>query len=368
MRRGQYRDSVTLMQLSRELAEVDGVEAAFVAMATELNLDLLVGMGFEPPDAAHAERHGRGGPRRRRRARGRERAARPSCSPPGHRSGRRVMRPTSRRRTVRSAARRAGRCVDRAALGARSPTCSPEAMDALDAGLSVMIFSDNVPVEHEVRLKDVGRRARAARDGAGLRHRGGPRRRARVRQRRPAGAGRHRGRVRDRRAAPHVPARRRRHRRRALPRRRRPRPVVGGRRAVDAAGAGPARRRSGDRGDRRRLEAARSERWRRRSPSTRRRSASRSCSRSSVPGGPTSPRPPPRWSAPPAATWTDPRWWPAPVERTGRYPYVRGLFSGGTLCDEAMVIAAQRSGRSLEHPARAGLGARRRPGQTAATP
>ncbi len=28
-----------------------------------------------------------------------------------------------------------------------------EAMDALDAGLSVLVFSDNVPVEHEVRLK-----------------------------------------------------------------------------------------------------------------------------------------------------------------------------------------------------------------------
>ena len=52
VRRGQYRDSVTLMQLSRELSTVDGVEAAFVAMATELNLDLLAGMGFDRPGGA----------------------------------------------------------------------------------------------------------------------------------------------------------------------------------------------------------------------------------------------------------------------------------------------------------------------------
>ena len=36
-----------------------------------------------------------------------------------------------------------------------------DAVDALDAGLlDVMVFSDNVPLEQEVALKEYGRRAR----------------------------------------------------------------------------------------------------------------------------------------------------------------------------------------------------------------
>jgi len=52
VRRGAYQDSVSLMQVSRQVGSVDGTRAALVAMATELNLDLLAGMGFEPPAGA----------------------------------------------------------------------------------------------------------------------------------------------------------------------------------------------------------------------------------------------------------------------------------------------------------------------------
>ena len=42
---------------------------------------------------------------------------------------------------------------------------------------------------------------------------------------------------------------------------------------------------------------------------------------------------------------------------------LRGLFAGGTLCDEAMLVASAALGPvALQHPARPGLGARRRPG------
>ena len=53
-RPGAYADSVTLMQASTDVRKADGVGAALIAMATELNLDLLAGWGS---------------PRRRRRAR-----------------------------------------------------------------------------------------------------------------------------------------------------------------------------------------------------------------------------------------------------------------------------------------------------------
>ncbi|HEX4976501.1 MAG TPA: FdrA family protein, partial [Nocardioides sp.] len=49
-RKGTYVDSVTLMQVSKRVGALPGVRAALVAMATDLNLDLAVGMGFEPPE------------------------------------------------------------------------------------------------------------------------------------------------------------------------------------------------------------------------------------------------------------------------------------------------------------------------------
>ncbi len=48
-RKGAYVDSVTLMQVSKRVAALDGVSAALVAMATDLNLELAAQMGFEVP-------------------------------------------------------------------------------------------------------------------------------------------------------------------------------------------------------------------------------------------------------------------------------------------------------------------------------
>ena len=55
VRRGAYVDSVTLMQVSRRVGALDGVAAALVAMATELNLELAAGMGFDVPDTSPNE-------------------------------------------------------------------------------------------------------------------------------------------------------------------------------------------------------------------------------------------------------------------------------------------------------------------------
>ena len=52
LRPGAYADSVTLLQVSRAVQDLDGVEAAQVAMATALNLEVLVAMGFEVPAEA----------------------------------------------------------------------------------------------------------------------------------------------------------------------------------------------------------------------------------------------------------------------------------------------------------------------------
>ena len=152
VRRGAYHDSVTLLQVSKTVAAVDGVEAAQVAMATDLNVEVLRRTGFDVP--------GEAGPNdlvvavravgdealdeadavlTRELAGGRGRTA----------GGEAAQAPA---RTVGSAARAAGGTLALVSVPGRYAFA--EALDALEAGLDVLVFSDNVPVAHEVVLKD----------------------------------------------------------------------------------------------------------------------------------------------------------------------------------------------------------------------
>ena len=56
-------------------------------------------------------------------------------------------------RTTAAAARRGGPGLVLVSVPGRHAFA--EAMDALDAGCDVMIFSDNMPVEQEITLKDI---------------------------------------------------------------------------------------------------------------------------------------------------------------------------------------------------------------------
>ena len=153
VRPGAYADSVTLMQVSAEVGRSEGVEAALVAMATELNVGMLPDMGFAPlaseaPNdlliairaqdaaslAAALDAVTRG---LSARARDQD-AAGPAAAPPP--------------RTVSAAARTGGPGL--ALISVPGPHAFVASMDALEAGCDVMIFSDNVPVEQEILLKD----------------------------------------------------------------------------------------------------------------------------------------------------------------------------------------------------------------------
>ncbi len=152
VRGGTYSDSVTLLQVTRAVRSSPGVQAALVAMATELNLELLASLGLPAPDGA--------GPNdllvgvradddatlatalASLEAALAASTARPSAGPTGPEPA----------RTTGSAAARAGATL--ALISVPGPYAFVEAMDALQAGLSVVVFSDNVPVEQEVRLKD----------------------------------------------------------------------------------------------------------------------------------------------------------------------------------------------------------------------
>jgi FdrA protein len=149
-RTGAYHDSVTLMQVSRRVADLAGVTSALVAMGTELNLDVLGGMGFVPPAAGpndlvvaiRAESEDA-----RDAALTELEAALAAGSGRGSQAGFGDGPPP---RTVRDGLARGG---DLVLISVPGEHAYVEALDALRAGTHVMLFSDNVPIEQEVALK-----------------------------------------------------------------------------------------------------------------------------------------------------------------------------------------------------------------------
>lgn len=154
VRKGTYHDSVTLMQLSQELNARPDVTTVVVAMATELNLSMLDDMGFDRPAeatpndlvialdvaddaAAKAALDALGELMQRQPARTSGLGDQELPSPP----------------TVATAARRAQSSL--ALVSTPGRVAALDAADALASGLDVMIFSDNVPVSHEIALKDM---------------------------------------------------------------------------------------------------------------------------------------------------------------------------------------------------------------------
>ncbi len=150
VRGGAYADSVTLMEVSRSVGSEPGVDAAMVAMATPLNLDLLAGMGFELPDAGPndmvvAIRLGSEGDLDTALA------AVDAALTDAKQTPAEGVDETAPPRTTASALRDSDATL--ALISVPGPSAFVEAMDALAAGRDVMVFSDNVPVAHEIRLK-----------------------------------------------------------------------------------------------------------------------------------------------------------------------------------------------------------------------
>jgi FdrA protein len=140
------------MQLSAALSDRPGVSAALVAMATDVNLELAAGMGFDAPAQARPDDM-------LVAVAGTSQSTvddafsfvdvslrAPVVGPSSGAAGN--VPP----RTLGSAIRRSGANV--ALVSTPGRYAFLDAMDALDAGASVMIFSDNVPVADEVVLKD----------------------------------------------------------------------------------------------------------------------------------------------------------------------------------------------------------------------
>lgn len=150
----RYYDSVTLMALSRDLEAMDGVEHAVVAMGTEINRAVLAGVGLLTPEAdgagpsdlviaveavdestaaaamARAERRLQGG--------------RPEVGGGGQ--------PALAPRSIRTALQ-GEPGANLAFISVPGAYAARETRLALEQGLHVMLFSDNVSVADEIRLK-----------------------------------------------------------------------------------------------------------------------------------------------------------------------------------------------------------------------
>ncbi len=152
VRRGFYLDSVALMRVSASLSERGGVETASLMIGTPSNLAILdeaglltqAGRAAGPDDLVIAVR-----------AAGEEALAAALDAAEGKLDG--AAEGPGRRAEARFPGMRAA-CE--ALLGANlaivsvpGPFAAREARRALGAGLHVLVFSDNVPVEEEVALK-----------------------------------------------------------------------------------------------------------------------------------------------------------------------------------------------------------------------
>jgi FdrA protein len=150
---GRYFDSVRLMQVSRSIGDMGGVNASLVAMATDLNLELFADMGFDvelvagagPDDLLIAVR----ADDQEEADRARAAIDRLLVGPSESSSGALFSPPAAH--SVEMAARSVG--ANLAVVSVPGPHAFVEAMAALDAGLHVMVFSDNVSIEHEHALK-----------------------------------------------------------------------------------------------------------------------------------------------------------------------------------------------------------------------
>ncbi|NUP47132.1 MAG: FdrA family protein [Catenulispora sp.] len=156
VRRGEYHDSVTLMMAGRAVATVPGVSRALVAMGTDVNRTLLADLGHPAPAAGPADLviafTAPDRPTETAALEALATALTPAVptagnTPPG------LPHP----RTTGAALSRTGAVLT--LISTPGLAAVPEAMESLQYGASVVIFSDNVPVHHEIRLKDeAGRR------------------------------------------------------------------------------------------------------------------------------------------------------------------------------------------------------------------
>ena len=154
----EYHDSITLMQAAAALLDMPGVEDAAVVMGTPANRELVDAAGLLTPEFAGArpddlvivvkaadEAAGQAALKKAEEILGR-RAERTQTT---------AVRPKSLASAIESDGQ-----TNLAVISVAGRYAAEEARTALEAGLHVLIFSDNVSLADEIALKDLAARRR----------------------------------------------------------------------------------------------------------------------------------------------------------------------------------------------------------------
>ncbi|HSN94962.1 MAG TPA: hypothetical protein VLR89_07870, partial [Anaerolineaceae bacterium] len=152
VKRNAYYDSVTLMLLTRELQKLEGVEDLLVGMGTDLNLDLARGLGLATNDFDTLTPNDLFIAAKIDDAVISMGAVEKACSDYLNKSTESDSDEDFQASSLSSAIQFMPG-ANMAVISVPGQYASVEVEAALDAGLHVMLFSDNVPVEDELRLK-----------------------------------------------------------------------------------------------------------------------------------------------------------------------------------------------------------------------
>lgn len=160
VRTGEYRDSVELMLLARQLSQLAGVDTVSVLMGTPANKALLARAGLSSAESEHAApddlvisiRAADDSTAAATIQQAQSMLARQSPSDGTPAGSANPVRP----RTVRSAARQ-NPDANLAVISVPGEYGAAQAWDALRAGLHVLLFSDHVSLRDEIALKKYAR-------------------------------------------------------------------------------------------------------------------------------------------------------------------------------------------------------------------
>ena len=154
MEKGNYRDSVTLMKVSNEVSKLKGVSQAAVLMATPLNKRVLTDAGFK---GSEVEKAGPDDLIIAIEAANEEALESPVARVEEMLSSRESMKAEEIRPRSLASAVKVMSDANLALISIPGRFAKREAMNALESGLDVFLFSSNVPREDEVKLKEAAK-------------------------------------------------------------------------------------------------------------------------------------------------------------------------------------------------------------------
>ena len=153
IRKNAYFDSVTLMSISGKVKQLDGVADVVVSMATSMNKELLQGIGLLTDEAAACAADDLVIAVRARDSKNCDLAISEAENALTAKASRKTGTGKTQAPSTISTALKILPEANLAVISVPGEHAAREAMEALRQGLHVMMFSDNVSVEDEIKLK-----------------------------------------------------------------------------------------------------------------------------------------------------------------------------------------------------------------------